>query len=128
MVLSMKLISLGFDMDSEVAENDLRVKDEQEKDEKAAAKKEEDNSSQNNKKGARRRKFQSKNSKELILSENGDDSLKEPLILTTVPTICEYFGYALCPGTSVLGPWVSYKDYLGIYINPRWVRRFINFI
>ena len=38
-----------------------------------------------------------------------------------MPTFWEYFGYALCPGTTVFGPWVPYKDYLSIFNNPIWV-------
>lgn len=29
-----------------------------------------------------------------------------------IPSILEYSGYIWCPGNSVLGPWISYKDYV----------------
>ena len=38
------------------------------------------------------------------------------------PTFLQYFGYALCPGTTTMGLWVSYQDYLAIFTNPKWVR------
>ena len=68
----------------------------------------------------RRRKFlQSKTEG----NPNPPDEDQEFLILR-VPTFWEYFGFAVCPGTTIFGPWVAYKDYLGIFINPVWVRIF----
>ena len=75
MILSMKLISIAFDMDAD------------------------------------------------IQSETETDKKTDEIVLVRVPSFSEYFGYALCPGTTVLGPWVSYKEYLGIYINSKWVRK-----
>ena len=72
MILSMKLISIAFDMDEDI---------------------------QNETKGG----------------------------IRAVPSFSEYFGYALCPGTTVLGPWVSYNDYLEIYKDPKWVSGRSNF-
>ena len=37
------------------------------------------------------------------------------------PSIFEYFGYALCPGNTIFGPWIPYKDYLNIFHNSVWV-------
>jgi porcupine-like protein len=79
MILSMKLISLGFDMDNFVQE------------------------SQQDKVGETK--------------ENRSGSVCH---LNKVPTIFEYFGYALCPATCVFGPWIKYSDYLNIFDNPRW--------
>ena len=31
------------------------------------------------------------------------------------PTVPAILGYILCPANCVLGPWISYNDYLGIY-------------
>merc|ERR1712166_1004657 len=44
----------------------------------------------------------------------------QEFLILKVPTFWEYFGYALCPGTTVFGPWVPYKDYLSIFNNPIW--------
>ena len=41
--------------------------------------------------------------------------------LTAMPNILEYLGYTLCPGTCVLGPWVTYEEYLKIFSKPVWV-------
>ena len=61
-------------------------------------------------------------------SEGGDESAAESTDwsvpdLTKIPSVPEFFGYALCPGTVVFGPWVKYSDYFGIFVQPRWVRR-----
>merc|ERR1712117_504813 len=39
--------------------------------------------------------------------------------LTVMPGILEFSGYCLCPGTVVLGPWVSYKEYVNIFNEPK---------
>ncbi|XP_014256500.1 protein-serine O-palmitoleoyltransferase porcupine [Cimex lectularius] len=36
-----------------------------------------------------------------------------------------YLGYALCPGTSIFGPWVSYSDYLACLDNDQWDLKWI---
>ena len=41
--------------------------------------------------------------------------------LTALPNILEYFGYTLCPGNSVFGPWVTYEEYHRIFSDPVWV-------
>lgn len=33
----------------------------------------------------------------------------------------EFWGYILCPGNVVMGPWAAYNDYLNIYHRPKWV-------
>lgn len=33
----------------------------------------------------------------------------------------EFWGYVLCPGNVVMGPWAAYNDYLHIYHRPKWV-------
>lgn len=38
-----------------------------------------------------------------------------------VPTFLEFWGYILCPGNVVMGPWCSFEDYLQIYHRPKWV-------
>ena len=39
---------------------------------------------------------------------------------TRMPGWFEYSGYCLCPGTVVLGPWVSFTEYRQIFVSPRW--------
>ena len=86
MILSMKIISLGFDMDHA---GDQRIVDQQNQ--------------------------QEKEEKDLKETRPGSTSN-----LIKVPTIFEYFGYALCPATCVFGPWIKFSDYLKIFDNPRW--------
>ena len=40
--------------------------------------------------------------------------------LTRMPGWFEFAGYCLCPGTVILGPWVSFKEYSSIFKDPRW--------
>lgn len=115
MILSMKLISLAFDMDSDVNET---MKEEMEK--KSKQEDEDHEKTELSKKNQRKLRNRFPNAKGS--DEKRDSSRVEPeLVLAKVPTFFEYFGYALCPGTTVLGPWVPYKDYVNIFINPRWV-------
>lgn len=39
-----------------------------------------------------------------------------------IPSPLEVWGYIMCPGNIIMGPWCSYSDYLQIYHKPRWVR------
>merc|ERR1712096_483200 len=53
--------------------------------------------------------------------KNGKKVVEEPLItpevktqeldLTRMPGWFEFAGYCLCPGTVILGPWVSFTEY-----------------
>jgi len=45
---------------------------------------------------------------------NEDEELK------CLPGWFEFAGYCLCPGTVVLGPWVPFHQYRRIFINPSW--------
>jgi len=104
----MKLISVAFDMDADIQKDLMNPKPKktEERVEEIAI----------SRKDLRRRKFlQSKTEG----NPNPPDEDQEFLILR-VPTFWEYFGYAVCPGTTIFGPWVAYKDYLGIFINPVW--------
>ena len=86
MILAMKLISVAFDMDTDVSNQS------------------------------------SKPEKPKEHAEEPEEQLDSPeeILILHVPTFWKYFGYALCPGITAFGPWVSYKDYLAIYIHPRW--------
>ena len=109
MIISMKLISIAFDMDSDISQESQN----QPKIEPKIPEKEENLT----KKDLRKRKFLQ--SKQEIPNEPKIEN--NEIMILRVPSFFEYFGYALCPGTTVFGPWVSYKEYLGIFINPRWV-------
>lgn len=124
MILVMKAVSLAFDMD-EAAPTDPTSetstanegKDQGESSEK---------SHQYTKKGSNlRQRRGGKYSDRRYQSEGGDDSAAESTDfsvpdLTKIPSVPEFFGYALCPGTVVFGPWVKYSDYFGIFVQPRW--------
>lgn len=43
------------------------------------------------------------------------------LKIKRIPNFLEFWSYILCPGNVVMGPWISYNDYLQIYDRPRWV-------
>ena len=124
MALTMKLISVAYDMDEDVQTQKNREKAVE------AKNKSEENDQQDNdqfqgnsKKLLRKRKFfEKKANKEPVKEEPPE----EELILAKMPSIFEYFGYALCPGTTVFGPWVSYKEYMDIFKTPKWVRKAVN--
>ena len=113
MILSMKLISVAFDMDTDVFNQSNKPEKPKEP--------EESEEPELSKKAARKRKF-FKKTEELQQQKTEKPEVEEEILILHVPTFLEYFGYAMCPGTTVFGPWVPYKDYLAIYINPRWVR------
>merc|ERR550517_1921471 len=48
-----------------------------------------------------------------------EEEVKE-VELAELPGWLEFCGYCLCPGTIVLGPWVSFQEYRKIFLNPRW--------
>ena len=33
-----------------------------------------------------------------------------------LPTVFEYLGYALCPNSSIFGPWISYSNYMELFV------------
>ena len=121
MALTMKLISVAYDMDEDVQtqknrEKALEAKNKSEENDQQ----DNDQFQGNSKKLLRKRKFfEKKANKEPVKEEPPE----EELILAKMPSIFEYFGYALCPGTTVFGPWVSYKEYMDIFKTPKWVRQ-----
>ena len=123
MALTMKLISVAYDMDEDVQtqknrEKALEAKNKSEENDQQ----DNDQFQGNSKKLLRKRKFfEKKANKEPVKEEPPE----EELILAKMPSIFEYFGYALCPGTTVFGPWVSYKEYMDIFKTPKWVRQSI---
>lgn len=41
--------------------------------------------------------------------------------VTKIPNVFEFWGYVMCPGNVIMGPWCSYGDYMMIYQKPKWV-------
>jgi len=114
MILAMKVISLGFDMDKASAEVETL---EREKAEKEA--REEEKRSARTTNGAKQRGGKKNGKRQSSEDRTEDEEVKE-VELAELPGWLEYCGYCLCPGTIVLGPWVSFQDYRKIFINPRW--------
>lgn len=112
MILSMKIISLAFDMDAasvamvgvEREREERRVREE-ERSARAAA-------------GAKQRggKRNGKRQEEEAVEE---EELEVPY-LSVRPGVVEYLGYCLCPASVVLGPWSSFAEYRAIFVGPRW--------
>lgn len=120
MIVAMKIISLGFDMDT--ADTD-KEKEKLREAEMAAAEeieKMEEKSKQNKNSGARNRVNKKRKVSEDLQTSDIPEEAMDKLDLTKLPGILEFFGYCLCPGTIVLGPWVSYEEYINIYKDPKW--------
>lgn len=118
MIVAMKMISLGFDMDmADVNKEKVdKIKEEERQAREESEKLEEKNKLNKNFKNRGKNKGRvSTEAAEYVKEEDPD---KEDL--TKLPGILEFSGYCLCPGTVVLGPWVSYEDYLNIYKDPKW--------
>jgi len=116
MIVAMKIISLGFDMD---AAEIKKEKDERSKQEQAI--KEESEKAEEKLKNSKGTKNRGKKAKQVVeptVVEEKEESDK--VDLTVLPGILEFSGYCLCPGTVVLGPWVSYQEYLDIFKDPKW--------
>ena len=120
MIVAMKIISLGFDMDT--ADTD-KEKEKLREAEMAAAEemeKVEEKSKQNKNSGARNRINKKRKVSVDLQTNDVQEEAMDKLDLTKLPGILEFFGYCLCPGTIVLGPWVSYGEYINIYKDPKW--------
>jgi len=116
MIVAMKIISLGFDMDAaseEVASIERErleqeIKEEEKKGVKIANIAKHKTGKRNGKKTAGE-----------DVEEEKVELIEEPY-LAVIPGWLEYSGYCLCPGTVVLGPWVSFQEYRDIFYQPRW--------
>lgn len=116
MILSMKVISLGFDLDKKEA---LEQERNQKKEEKDSEENDpvETSPSLSNKRTRRRRNVVSPEKNEV---PEQDEAFE--LQSGTMPSLLEFMGYAFCPGTCVFGPWTKFEDYLRLYNTPIWVR------
>jgi len=116
MIVAMKIISLGFDMDSAEIKKE---KEEREKQEQAI--KEENDKVEEKIKTSKGSKHRGKKAKQFVEPPVVEEEEKpDEVDLTKLPGILEFSGYCLCPGTVVLGPWVSYQEYLNIFKDPKW--------
>lgn len=114
MIVAMKIISLGFDMDSAELKKE---KDEIAKQEQAKELNEKVEEKSKNSKGTKNRSRKVKPVVDPVVEEEEE---ADKVDLTKLPGILEFSGYCLCPGTVVLGPWVSYEEYLSIFKDPKW--------
>jgi len=112
MILTMKLISIAFDMDEDVKKSQEKQAEMDESPAEEIVKPAETNMSRKN----RRKKWSDKRKE----PEEPPKNTEIELLLSEMPSIFEYFGYALCPGTIVFGPWFSYQDYMNIFREPKW--------
>jgi len=121
MIVAMKIISLGFDMDAATLKS--------EKEEYQSDKGDENVNSENGmdkKKNVKTPNIKNRGKKngrklsEEHLPEAKEDVITEEPDLTKMPGWFEFAGYCLCPGTVILGPWVSYKEYSNIFKEPKW--------
>ena len=120
----MKLISIAFDMDEDVKKSQEKQAEMDDSPAEEIVKPAETNMSRKN----RRKKWSDKRKE----PEEPPKNTEIELLLSEMPSIFEYFGYALCPGTIVFGPWFSYQDYMNIFREPKWVcyffaKRFFHF-
>ena len=117
MIIAMKIISLGFDMDSAEIKKEREETDKQEE-----ANKEESVKAEEKLKNNKTSKYRGKKAKQMVepVVEEEEDEDPDKLDLTKLPSILEFSGYCLCPGTVVLGPWVSYEEYINIFKDPKW--------
>jgi len=115
MILAMKVISLGFDMDKASAEVETL---EREKAEREA--KEEEKRSTRSTSNVKQRGGKKNGKRQSSEDRTADEEEVKEVELAELPGWLEYCGYCLCPGTIVLGPWVSFQEYRNIFLNPRW--------
>jgi len=116
MICSMKVISVGFDLD-EVEQNIVDSKPGGEEDSATEAGARKPSRERN---GVRQRTRGGNAAKkgEKDVSESSPRQKNEEL--TCLPGWFEFAGYCLCPGTVVLGPWIPLQQYTKIFINPSW--------
>jgi len=69
--------------------------------------------------GGRGRSRRRRGVEEQDVQDQLEDKEEEEELLV-MPDWFQFAGYCLCPGTVVLGPWVSYQEYCTIYRNPCW--------
>jgi len=121
MIVAMKIISLGFDMDA-ATEKMEKEKSQQETLSEENVDAENSFDKRKNIKHASLKSRGKKNGKKIQedqVQEVKEDTSQNP-DLSKMPGWFEFAGYCLCPGTVILGPWVSFKEYSSIFKEPRW--------
>jgi len=121
MIASMKIISVGFDLD--VGEGCGRKPQDQDQD---ATLVQEDTKGEEERKNynLRNRKSTNNKDKQDPHTEHPTDhtdvkhKLKHEQSLPSLPHFVEFVGYCMCPGSIVLGPWTSFQDYDRIIKHP----------
>ena len=129
MILSMKVISLGFDLDNKIA------KDKKAAEETAAKEQEDQDQDQQQqqlpKRSSRKRRnvaaADGKSDSKQATNNSTVENEKE-LMTGKLPSLIEFLGYAFCPGNCVFGPWIKYEEYLRLFTYPRWVSNTLNLI
>ncbi len=108
MILTMKAISLAFDLD--------KAREEAQREEPPAPVEEEEDVK---KKGRKSRDRESR------VREKPEAAAAA---LSSAPGFLEFLGYSFCPGNSVFGPWVKYSEYQSMLLKPVWVGTSIAFM
>merc|ERR1719357_1891395 len=119
MIVAMKIISLGFDMDAAMEKVEKEDNQKETPEEAVSVDASEDKRKQRNVRN-RNKKNGRKISDEVVPDAKLTEAKVAEPDLTRMPGWFEFAGYCLCPGTVVLGPWVSFKEYSEIFKEPRW--------
>lgn len=125
MILSMKVISLGFDMDAFKPTAAAADPGHRPSGTDATPINDKASSSSRQRGGPMTRSARKEaKAKAAIPAASNDNAVHD--LLASPPSVPAYFGYALCPGTAVFGPWIKFTDYLKIFEDPVWVRTTTN--
>jgi len=116
MIVAMKIISLGFDMDAASEKREKEVTQNEPEEETSNTENVFDKKKNIKNRGKKNGK---KLPEEQVQEVKEEVTIEEP-DLTKMPGWFEFAGYCLCPGTVILGPWVSFKEYSNIFKEPRW--------
>jgi len=121
MIVAMKIISLGFDMDAATEKSEKENSQPESPEENTNTESVEDKKKHAKNLNAKNRgkKNGKKIPDEQVQEVKPEVKPQEP-DLTRMPGWFEFAGYCLCPGTVILGPWVSFKEYSSIFKDPRW--------
>jgi len=115
MICSMKIISIGFDLDTASSNAQDKVAQNQDSTSASDDKKKPDKQQQQ---ANNRKKRGGDTDKEEKVEEEAEVKLSG--LTDCMPGWFQYAGYCVCPGTVILGPWVSYQQYNQIFVNSRW--------
>jgi len=121
MIVAMKIISLGFDMDAATEKIEKENSQTESPEENTNTENVEDKKKHVKNLNAKNRgKKNGKKMPDEQVQEVKPEAKPQEPDLTRMPGWFEFAGYCLCPGTVILGPWVSFKEYYSIFKEPRW--------